>query len=114
MKIDLNDEYCIDSDELNFIIQRKSVIGKAKPVLKKASPQNIGKIRYKDLSYHRNMDSLIHNLLELKVRLSNEDSFLSLKDELTKFKNEIIITLNKNGISSYLPKDRHLKNENLM
>ena len=87
MEIKLNKEYVITSDKYQYILQKDTgnVDKKGNPV------RNV-------VGYYGNLNHLIRQLLELKVRTSDVKNFTDLRDKLDAFAEDILNELRRNHI----------------
>lgn len=98
MKIDLNNEYCVSTDEFNFILRKKRVVGSKTSALKEAKPENIGKIRYTTIGYYPSLNALVHAMLINQVLTCHIDGLKELEIMITEFANSIAGQLRQLGI----------------
>lgn len=99
MKIDLSDKYCITTDEYNFILQEKRIIGSRASVTRAPDSKNIGKIRYNVLGYFPNLPFLIKYLLNHEILVSHASSFFELTALLQECTDKIIKSLDPYNIT---------------
>ncbi|ENX12121.1 hypothetical protein F895_03632 [Acinetobacter sp. CIP 64.2] len=93
MILDLGDTYRIVTDEYNFTLQLKKVIGSVKAVTKEPLEKNIGKIRYVDVGHYPSLRALINGLLRREILLSQVDSLKELESFLEECVSKILALL---------------------
>ncbi|MGG0667833.1 hypothetical protein ABE073_04805 [Lederbergia citrisecunda] len=92
--IKISENYAIDFDPRNFILQEKFEKREGKG---KHAPLS-GEIGYRDVSYHSSFESLVDKAVEtdLKITPSEEKVLRDMVDEIKKLKAEIVEVLSSN------------------
>ncbi|MDC4801538.1 hypothetical protein NQ814_18600 [Acinetobacter baumannii] len=98
MKLDLNEKYRVVTDEYNFILQEKKVIGSKKPATRSPDACNVGKIKYTSLGYYSNLSSLVHGLITREIRISEVDEISKIEELINTCTKEIVDKISLHGI----------------
>ncbi|HAV3581140.1 hypothetical protein V6347_16630 [Acinetobacter baumannii] len=98
MELDLNEKYRVVTDEYNFILQEKRIIGSKKPATRSPDASNVGKVKYTNLGYYSNLSSLVHGLITREIRISEVDEINEIEMLVKKYTQEIVDNLSLYGI----------------
>ena len=89
MEIQLNDNYRITSDKLNYILQKLIHPDPTHHKTKDISP------RWVDVGYYGNLSHLINSLIELEIKESEVNNLIDLNNKIQKFLREIKQSLDR-------------------
>ncbi|HCU0823544.1 TPA: hypothetical protein OUJ26_001827 [Acinetobacter baumannii] len=98
MELDLNEKYRVLTDEYNFILQEKRIIGSKKPATRSPDACNVGKVKYTNLGYYSNLSSLVHGLITREIRISEVDEINEIEMLVKRCTQEIVDNLSLHGI----------------
>ncbi|AWL20127.1 hypothetical protein DIW83_14380 [Acinetobacter nosocomialis] len=98
MELDLNEKYRVVTDEYNFILQEKRIIGSKKPATRSPDACNVGKVKYTNLGYYSNLSSLVHGLITREIRISEVDEINEIEILVKRCTQEIVDNLSLHGI----------------
>lgn len=98
MELDLNEKYRVVTDEYNFILQEKRIIGSKKPATRSPDACNVGKVKYTNLGYYSNLSSLVHGLITREIRISEVDEINEIEMLVKRCTQEIVDNLSLHGI----------------
>ncbi len=98
MKLDLNEKYRVVTDEYNFILQEKKIVGSKKPATRSPDACNVGKVKYTNLGYYSNLPSLMHGLITREIRISEVDEINEIEMLVKRCTQEIVDNLSLHGI----------------
>lgn len=98
MELDLNEKYRVVTDEYNFILQEKRIIGSKKPATRSPDACNVGKVKYINLGYYSNLSSLVYGLITREIRISEVDEINEIEILVKRCTQEIVDNLSLHGI----------------
>ncbi|HAV5392305.1 TPA: hypothetical protein JI093_12410 [Acinetobacter baumannii] len=98
MELDLNEKYRVVTDEYNFILQEKRIIGSKKPATRSPDACNVGKVKYTNLGYYSNLSSLVHGLITREIRISEVDEINEIEMLVKRCTQKIVDNLSLHGI----------------
>lgn len=98
MELDLNEKYRVVTDEYNFILQEKRIIGSKKPATRSPDACNVGKVKYTNLGYYSNLSSLVHGLITCEIRISEVDEINEIEMLVKRCTQEIVDNFSLHGI----------------
>ncbi|MDC5423891.1 hypothetical protein [Acinetobacter pittii] len=98
MELDLNEKYRVVTDEYNYILQEKKIIGSKKPATRSPDACNVGKIKYTSLGYYSNLSSLVYGLITHEIRISKVDEINEIEMLVKRCTQEIVDNLSLHGI----------------
>jgi hypothetical protein len=86
MKLKLDDNYQIATDDKCFMLQHKNVISNSNTKGRKANPANIGKETWNTIGYYGNIQHAFNGYAKFRLLYSKCQSFKELYDLLAEIK----------------------------